>query len=78
MTAFLVLQMRKQKVLLIIPSKEHMLGPTLGPNSVSSLGFWLLVQFDQRLPLLTYTSWLPVAISPAFQAHSALTPPMPE
>lgn len=54
-TALLVLHMGKQKVLPIISPKEYMLGPTPGPNSASSLGFRLPVQFDQS-PSLAHTS----------------------
>lgn len=53
-TALLALHKGKQEVLPIIPPKECMLGPTPGPNSASSLGFWHPVQFDQSPPLLTH------------------------
>lgn len=53
-TALLALHRGKQEVLPIIPPKECMLGPTPRPNSASSLGFWLPVQFDQSPPLLTH------------------------
>lgn len=77
-TALLTLHMGKQEVLRIIPPKEYMLGATPGPNSASSLVFWLPVQFDQNPFLHTHLPWLLVALSTAFQAHSALTSPMPE
>lgn len=56
---------------------KNMLCPTPKPNSVFSLGFWLPVQADHSSPMLTHPPGLPTALSPAFQAHSAVTSPTP-